>query len=611
VSASLSYFARWKWCALVSLVVLLLSLVPQIQLWFERGRDWNGAYASLQGDEYLYSAYINALIDGRPRRNDPFAGLDSTSKLPLPESTFSIQFVPAYAISLLARALGTSASAAFIVLTPAAGLLASLSIFWLLVSVTGNRKLAAVGVLLVLCCGALAGEQGLLAVFLNHKRSFFVPFLRRYQPAAVFPLFFIFCAVIWRALTVENMRKARFHSSIAGLSFGVLVFSYLYLWTTAAAWLVCLALIWTYFRPATERRRNFELFAITGAIAIITLFPYAYLVSHRAASLDDVQVLTLTHQPDLLRIPEIIGALILIALILGIRRGRIETGESSAIFAGSFALVPFVVFNQQDLTGRSMQPFHFEAFAANYAVLVGLVILGGLLWRPFSNRALLRIAAFCLVWGVMEVTLPGLARSKVGVVEDQMVPVLLRLKELAKQDGTLTGLRAEGKTAGVVFSPHVQVMGLLPTWAPQGTLLGAGALDFGSASQTGRKELLYLHLYYSEVDAARFREFLNELSDDSYMNFYAPSVIFGDERILTLLTAHSKPIDPAEIEDEVQAYQTYTDSLSREEILQHPLSYLVTRGEREPDLSHIDRWYECDAGERVGLYNLYHLKLRN
>src|SRR5882724_4412845 len=226
-SVNRALFGNFKLGALAATAILLLSLMPQIHFWFVRGTDWHGAYATLQGDEFLYSAYVNALIDGRPRRNDPFAGRDSTPKSPLPESTFSIQFVPAYAISLPARAVGASASTAFIVLTPLAALLASLSIFWLLVSVTGNAKLAAVGVLLVLCCGALAGEQGLLGVFLHHKRTFFVPFIRRYQPAAVFPLSFIFCGLIWRALKVENMRKARFHSALAGLFFGVLVFSYL------------------------------------------------------------------------------------------------------------------------------------------------------------------------------------------------------------------------------------------------------------------------------------------------------------------------------------------------------------------------------------------------
>ena len=49
---------------------------------------------------------------------------------------------------------------------------------------------------------------------------------------------------------------------------------------------------------------------------------------------------------------------------------------------------------------------------------------------------------------------------------------------------------------------------------------------------------------------------------------------------------------------------------SRENALQHALTYVIARVEHEPDLSHIDRWYVRDAGERVGLYNLYRLKLR-
>lgn len=109
--------------------MVFLSLLPQLHLWVVRGRDWNGAYVSLQGDEPLYSAYINALINGRPRRNDPYGAKDDTPASPLPESTFSIQVVPAYVISFLARTFGASASTAMIALLGATGLLASLSVF--------------------------------------------------------------------------------------------------------------------------------------------------------------------------------------------------------------------------------------------------------------------------------------------------------------------------------------------------------------------------------------------------------------------------------------------------------------------------------------------------
>jgi len=607
--AQTALFDNIKRGALAATAMVLLSLIPQIHLWVVRGTDWHGAYATLQGDEFLYSAYINALIDGRPRRNDPFAARDNTPISPLPESTFSIQFIPSFVIAWLARALGTSASTAFIALIGVAGLLGSLSLFWLLASITGDSEAAAVGVMFVLCFGALAGGQGLIGLLLKPGVIFLgLPFLRRYQPAAVFPLFFVFCALCWHALNLENRRRAWLYSMLAGLTLAVLVFSYLYLWTAVSAWLACLALLWLYLRPKEERRRALGLFIITATIATLALIPYAYLVSHRAASLDEAQTLVLTHRPDPFRAPEIIGALVLFALVIGVRRGKVKQREPRLILAASFALLPFVLFNQQVLTGRSMQPFHFENFVANYAVLISLVILAALLYQPIKRRSLLWIAVLCFLWGTVEVSMPVLANYRSNVAADQMVPVLLRLKELSKQDGTFSSLRDQGRSVTLVFSPQRDVMGLLPTWTAQGTLLGMGGLDFGGASQKERKEMFYMWLYYSVADAARLRELLNERTDDTFMNHYARVAIFGHERVVPMLSFNFKPIQQEEIEGEVRAYQAYTDSLTREKVLLQPLTYVVTRG--ESDLSHVELWYERDAGERIGEYNLYRLKLR-
>ena len=98
---------------------------------------------------------------------------------------------------------------AFIVLMGAAGLFASLSVFWLLVSLTGDSKFAAIGVLVVLCFGALAGGQGLIGLLLGSDVKFLgLPFLRGYEPSAPFPLFFVFCTLTWQALTTAFRRTA-------------------------------------------------------------------------------------------------------------------------------------------------------------------------------------------------------------------------------------------------------------------------------------------------------------------------------------------------------------------------------------------------------------------
>ena len=407
MSASPPAANRWKWRALAVIPILLLSLGPQIHFWLDRGSQWQGAFATHHADEFLYSGYVNALADGRPRRNDPFTGRDDQANQPLPETAFSIQVVPAFVLSSIGKIPGVSASTTFIALAAAAGLLASLAIFWLLSSITGDYRLAAAGVLFVLLTGTIFAGQGLIGVLLKLDIvSLGLPFLRRYQPAAAFCLFFIFCTFIWHALTADNLRRARLQALAAGLSLGLLVFSYLYLWSAALAWVVCLGLLWLLLRPG-QRRHGIEVFAIVGVMFALAVVPYAYLVSNRSRTLDELQTLISTHRPDLFRVPEIIGVVILVILIVYVRRNKIQRSDPRVIFAGSFAVLPVVVFNQQVLTGRSMQPFHFESFIVNYVVLVGAVILASLLWQNISRSTLLWIASLCILLGVVEVYLPA------------------------------------------------------------------------------------------------------------------------------------------------------------------------------------------------------------
>jgi hypothetical protein len=594
------------------MAMVLLALIPQLNLWIVRGRDWNGAYVSPTGDEVIYSAYVNALISGRTRKNDPFAGKDSTSKAPLPESSLSIQFIPAYVIAFLARAFHVSASTSFIALICVAGFLASLSVFWLLNAVVDDPRLATVGTLFVLCLGGLAGGSGLLGTLLQTELSTpMLPFLRRYQPAAAFPLFFVFSTLVWRSLTMQDERRARISMGLAGLTLAVLIFSYLYLWTAAAAWVACLGVLWFCFRPR-DRRRTSAVLTIIGIITSLALVPYAYLVSHRAPSLDAGQALESTHQPDLFRLPEILGAFILITLFIAVWRGRIRANQPRAIYAASLALLPFVLFNQQVLTGRSMQPHHFAHFVVNYTVLLGIWLCITLLWKTISPRVLVWAAALFFTWGLVEVGLTSrLASVPITIKRDQMIPMFVRLKELSNQDGTVAALRAYGRAPALVFSPNIGVTAVLPTWTSQGTLLDMRGLDFGGASPEERREFFYMHLYYSKVDTESFRTALQDASDDLEMNFYARSVMFGYERVIPGLSYQFQPIQPEEIDREVQAYHAYSDSFSREQVLKRPIAYAIVPVEGNFDFTNLDRWYERDAGERAGDYALYRLKLRN
>ena len=63
---------------LCAAVVTLLSLYPQLQMWVTGHESWRNAVAYNQGlgDEVSICCVCQRLIDGRPRRNDPYTGRD-------------------------------------------------------------------------------------------------------------------------------------------------------------------------------------------------------------------------------------------------------------------------------------------------------------------------------------------------------------------------------------------------------------------------------------------------------------------------------------------------------------------------------------------------------
>lgn len=605
----LAYMIRHKWVVSALLAITFLSLLPQLRFSLARGSQWHGSYVALQPDETIYATYVSALIDGRPRRTDPAAGQDDHPDSPLPESLFSIQFIPPLIIAWFARGFGATVSTAFIALLGIAGLLTSLSLFWFVNSVTGDRNFSAVAILVVLCFGALAGGHGFIGLFLGSEGRFLgLPFLRRYEPAAPLPMFFIFCTLIWQAFADPTKRAATVKAFLAGAIFGVLVFSYFYLWTAAFAWVVCVAFLWLILRPG-EKRSTARLLVIGAIPGMCALAIYARMLSNLPRTLDKATILTYTHRPDLLRVPEIIGAFILLALIIFAWRNKLYVRTLPVIFAASFALLPILVFNQQILTGRSIQPFHYEVLIVNYVVLLGLVMTIKIMQPTIHRRTLLLVVFSCLLWATTEINLPFQVQQELFNDIDEMVPVLVHLKEEAKHDGTWEGLRATGKTPGLVFSPQYGVSQLLPLWAPQGSLLAPGSEFFQGSSPGEQKDRLFTHFYFCGKNQDYLRELLSG-GGDAFLSMRTKSIIFGVDRVTVVLGWNFQPIRPEEIEKEVKAYEVFANSFSRQQAHKRPLGYAITRADNNFDFSRIDLWYERDTAQQVGSYILYRLRQR-
>jgi hypothetical protein len=598
---------KWKWATLAAIAMTLLSLYPQFLMWSTRGREWNGSYAQLHGDEWFYSAYIQALIDGRPRRNDPFTGRDDAPGNAQPESLFSIQFVPAYLIATPARLVGVSASTAFIVLGILAPLFSCFALFSLIQNLTHDHRLAAAGAIVVLCFGALAAGEGAIHLVSSSVQYAFLPFLRRYEPGAVFPLFFAFCTLVWKSLKAQRQTLA--WAFAAGVILDALIFSYFYLWTSAVAWLACLALLW-FIAYIKDSRKYAVPFITILLLAVVALIPYALLLSRRSTSMDSGQKLTLSHAPDLLRMPEVLGIAVIALITWSAVRGKINWRAPEILFAASFALMPLAVFNQQVITGRSLQPFHYESFIANYVTLVGAFVTIVTIRRSANNpgsirspRLANRLVVVALLWACLEVVvIPRAFIKKDSQFIDRVAAVGERLRVLSKAEPANGNVGPDPRPLVLATDNRVSMM--LPTFAPQ-AIFWAPNFDLLNLRVGESRERFYQFLYYSGVDTEQFQKELRQPMGN------IAAAAFGHERVLPDLAVHASPITNEDIASEVGHYQSYLSSFTRVQAIHHPVSYVIVPVDGNVNLSNLDQWYERDSGETIGDYRLYRVRLRS
>jgi hypothetical protein len=603
--------SRWSLATVAAVTLTLLAVYPVLHLRLLRGKDWNGSFAYLQGDELIYAAYVNSLRTGRPRCNNPYSGEQDRTGARMGESAYSIQFVPAYAIAVMARILGLSTSAAFAVLLIFVAVSSSLILFWLILAVTGDQRLAAAGVLFVLCLGSVPTLWGLLQILRGLPPDFsHLRFLRRFAPGAAFPFFFAFCALVWRMLTTSHRTTAYISSLLAGAVFAILVFSYFYSWTAALAWIVCFGLLWVIGKP-DGWQRSVKPFGVLVVVVLAALFPYAWLLTKRAPNQIAVTMLAHTHTPDLLRVPQLVSVALLAFLIVLNWLGVFSFRRQSSLFAASFLILPFLLFNQQIVTGLSMQPAHYEVFVANYCVLLATVLIAGILWsklksakRRVFHLSLIIAAVLSLAWGVFEVVRSTAKFTPAFITRDEATPAVKRLAELGRDSVTQSSPADQ-----VILATNPVVADYLPTIAPQALLWAPHMYGFAGITPVEDRRRLWTLLYYTGIHlnggtAAQFQRL------DAEKKFYF-SALLGRNRIDRSQSNTWQPVQPEEYENAQHAYEEFIASFNRDAASRPTLSYVLTAGDQAVDFSNLDRWYERDQGEPIGKYILYRVRLRS
>lgn len=604
---------HWRFGIIAGLFLAVFSLYPQMRLIYLRGGDWQGNYAFNDADEAAYAAYINALIEGRPRKNDPYTGRDDSPSDPQPESLFSIQFAAPYTIAIPARILGIPATWAMTISGALAAFLTALAVFWLLGMVIGDSLFAMAGSLFVLVGGAVfAGEGAIGKIFGGVYAYPYFPGFRRYVPALAFPAFFAMTGLVWKLIGREPAVEAGpttatrpvvvpVYFLLASVAFGYMVFSYFYVWTAALAWIGCIGICWLIARPPGVWS---DLRLLGGLVIsfLVFLVPYAFLLSSRAPSMDDVQLLVYTRAPDLFRVPELIGFGVLVLIAVAVRLKMFAFREKPTLFAVSLALLPLAVFNQQIVTGRALQPIHYQVFIANYVAGLAFVTTLGLIWRTADGRdraaGKLAMAGFALVaviWGFTECYFTIGELDTVNVERDRGMPVARRLSEIGKGD--------PDKYKQVVLHFGVTEADDLPSLAPQAEFWAPHQAMFSGGTRAEAEERFFKYLYYLKVKGPGLYYYLRT-------DYVTIAALFGWDRHSDRLSSEARPLTQYEISDEVSRYEDYCRYFSMENAAEPRISYVVVPAGNSVDLSNVIRWYDLDEGEMLGDFTLYRATLR-
>jgi hypothetical protein len=227
----------------------------------------------------------------------------------------------------------------------------------------------------------------------------------------------------------------------------------------------------------------------------------------------------------------------------------------------------------------------------------------GLLWRGrlhsaptnLSKAACAAIAVVAIVWGFVECHYTVRVLDEANIIRDNALPVARRLEELAKAE-------ADPHRSTVLAYDMIQADDL-PSIAPQNVLWARHQHVFAGLSWQENKERYFKYLYYSNVDAKGLDYLLKN-------DFVSKIALFGWGRHTDRLSSDSTPLTYGEIAGEVQMYSEYIAQFGADDAANPTISYVVLQNSGDADLSKLDKWYERDAGEIIGEYTLFKVRLR-
>src|SRR5205807_2940400 len=207
------------------------------------------------------------------------------------------------------------------------------------------------------------------------------------------------------------------------------------------------------------------------------------------------------------------------------------------------------LFNQQVLTGKSLQPIHYEWFIGNYCALMGAVLAVGQWCRRegrlhLANNKLATVAVITLLWAFAEVWLAASVSFDYNRAIDEGKPVADRLAQLGAGDQTYSSMSA-------VLMSDLRLADRFPTDAPQPVLWSPHMLIFPGVGEAENRERFWRQLYYLGYDEKKLWKELD------HADWYFLTGLFPYNRLSPALSVSQSPITPEEFRAQLAAYLDY------------------------------------------------------
>jgi len=157
----------------------------------------------------------------------------------------------------------------------------------------------------------------------------------------------------------------------------------------------------------------------------------------------------------------------------------------------------------------------------------------------------------------------------------------------------------------LVYASSLDVAGSIPSDSPLAVMWALHTPACG-VSLAESKRRFYQYMYYSGLTPNEVATGMTE------GRFIVLAPLFGVERVIEGLAPDARPITTDEMRDELKRYSDYFQNFGVKDANDPLLNYVaIPNNEAAPNLGNLDKWYVRDAGEHVGLFTIYRVKLRN